>query len=82
MPKQRHSISTFQESWLSDTKYKSWIKRAKSEKMARCDWCKIDLDLTTMGKSAVDLHITRSKKHQEIQKSREGASAMALAGMK
>ena len=82
MPKDRHSISTFQCSWLSEEEFKSWVRRATSHTKARCDWCKIDIDLTTMGKSALVNHARRSKKHIEIKKLREGPSAAALANFR
>ena len=70
-----HSISNFQDIWLS--KYK-WVKRASSSTKAKCCFCKTEFQLGLMGVSALDSH-AKSKKHQDICKLREKADA-AFAG--
>jgi len=47
----------FNERWLEDEKYKLWIKRGQTQRVASCKVCKKDVQLFTMGESALSIHM-------------------------
>ena len=47
----------FNERWLEDEKYKLWIKRGQTPRVASCKVCKKDVQLFTMGESALSSHM-------------------------
>lgn len=65
MPK--HSVAHFQECWLTDDRYKAWIKRATIDTKATCKWCNSDIPIASIGAPALDSH-SKSKKHASIAK--------------
>ena len=58
---------TFQKRWLSLDDYKIWIQESKSVNFATCKFCRKEIDLRGMGKSALKSHL-RGKKHQDFAK--------------
>ena len=44
----------FQDVWLDDMRYKSWVAKMKYKKIARCLICKADISLSSMGCSALN----------------------------
>ena len=54
----------FQDVWLTDVRYKSWVAKTKDKKIARCLICKADISLSNMGCSALDEHAC-GQKHQK-----------------
>ena len=54
----------FQDLWLTDVGYKSWVAKTKDKKIAHCLICKTDIFLSNMGCSALDEH-ARGQKHQK-----------------
>ena len=65
MSKKVHSRSIFRDEWLHNKRYQLWIAKANS-KNARCIFCQKDLDVSTMGNSALDSHATGSKHKQKV----------------
>ena len=58
----------FQDVWLTDVRYKSWVAKMKYKKVARCLICKADISLSSMGCSALNEH-ARGQKHQKRDQS-------------
>ena len=57
MSKRVHSKASFQEKWLDNIKYKTWLAQAPSDKnTARCILCKKDINISIMGVSALESH--------------------------
>lgn len=55
--------TTFQEAWLSDPEFKSWIKRIDQKpKSAYCMLCRAEFSLSNMGRQALKSHM-KAKKH-------------------
>ena len=55
----------FQDKWLSDDMYRIWICKEKCMNSAFCKLCQKSIDLSTMGKSALDSH-AKGKKHKDM----------------
>ena len=55
----------FQDKWLSDDMYKIWICKDKCMNSAFCKLCEKLIDLSSMGKSALDSH-AKGKKHKDM----------------
>ena len=53
----------FQDVWLTDVRYKSWVAKTKDKKIARCLICKAD-SFSHMGCSALDEY-ARGQKHKK-----------------
>ena len=53
----------FQQLWLSDDKFSSWISRSKTKENAFCKLCKREIVLSNMGEGALTSH-ANGKKHQ------------------
>ena len=66
----------FQDVWLTDVGYKSWVAKTKNKKTARCLICKADISLSSMG-SALDEH-ARGHKHQKRDQSRNQSSLSSI----
>ena len=66
MNNKKHSSTTFQEEWFTNTKYKLWIGKSKDGKYARCILCCKDIDISSMGSSALDSHSTGKKHKQRV----------------
>ena len=60
---QKHSALSFQDEWLSDPTFRSWISKTKNAHEARCFLCKTNFDISIMGVSALRSH-AKGKKHQ------------------
>ena len=53
----KHSTTTFQEDWLTDCRYKLWIRRVSNKPTkAYCTLCSSTIDIATGGKTALDSH--------------------------
>ena len=59
----KHSVSSFQDEWLSDPAFRSWISKNKNAHKACCFLCKTNFDISIMGVSALGSH-AKGKKHQ------------------
>ena len=59
----KHSVLSFQDEWLSDPAFRSWISKTKNAHEARCFLCKTNFDISIMGVSALRSH-AKGKKHQ------------------
>ena len=64
-PKEKRKAG-FQMQWLSDEKYKHWLRK-KSDSHGTCILCKKDFSIETMGESGVKSH-TDSIRHQKLVK--------------
>ena len=60
MNRKKHSTCVFQDGWLSNEKYRKWIR--KSQKKESCFVCNKNFDISVMGSSALDSHAS-GKKH-------------------
>ena len=58
----KHSLSSFQDEWLSDPAFRSWISKIKNAHEARF-LCKMNFDISVMGVSVLQSH-AKGKKHQ------------------
>lgn len=58
----------FNDKWLRDNRYSSWLHKANKWR-AYCKFCSKDFDISNMGISALDSHAS-GKKHSEIAKIR------------
>ena len=63
----------FQDVWLTNVRYKSWVAKPKDKQIARCLICKADISLSNMGCFALDEH-ARGQKHQKKDQSRNQSS--------
>ena len=63
----------FQDVWLTDVRYKSWVAKTKDKKIAGSLICKADISLSNIGCSALDEH-PRGQKHQKRDQSRNQSS--------
>lgn len=57
----------FNEFWLENEKYKSWLTRGPNPRVAHCKVCRKDLQLFSMGESALSSHV-KGKKHQDLMR--------------
>lgn len=55
----------FQTSWLNHPDYKSWIQAGKMSTYAYCHLCRKDIDIKTMGESALRSH-AKGQKHIDL----------------
>ena len=60
----------FQTSWLNHPDYKSWIQAGKMSTYAYCHLCRKDIDIKTMGESALRSH-AKGQKHIDLIGSQE-----------
>lgn len=56
----------FNDKWLEDDKYKGWLKKTANLKEARCDLCKKNIQLGTMGQIALDSHAKGERQKRYI----------------
>ena len=55
--REKHSVSNFQEDWLTDERYKIWIRKVPNKpQKAYCTLCSKTIDVTSSGASALDSH--------------------------
>lgn len=66
--KKRKTHCSFQEEWLTNSKYKLWVSKLNNT-TAKCNLCSKDIDLSTMGSGALDSH-ANGKKHSQKMKDR------------
>ena len=59
----KHPVLSFQDEWLSDPAFRSWISKKKNAHKACCFLCKTNFDISVMGVSALGSH-AKGKKHQ------------------
>ena len=59
----KHPVLSFQDEWLSDPAFRSWISKNKNAHKACCFLCKTNFDISIMGVSALGSH-AKGKKHQ------------------
>ena len=57
----------FQTKWKSDPQFKDWIQETDNSHSAYCKLCKKNVDIKTMGRTALTSHM-KGKKHLEIFK--------------
>ena len=56
----------FSNLWLQKSLYKDWLREVKGDKhKARCIVCMKDVDISSMGESALTSHL-KGKKHQTL----------------
>ena len=71
MSKRVNSKASFQEKWLDNIKYKTWLAQAPSEKnTARCILCKKHINISIMGVSALESHAA-GKRHTDLRNERK-----------
>lgn len=69
---------TFQDSWLIDPQFSSWIAKGKTPNTAICKVCNNKpIDLTSMGRTAVISHM-KGKKHTEKLNFRANPSKLTM----
>ena len=56
--------SKFKLDWLNNPMYSPWLEMTGHNKMAKCNVCKCTIEVSSMGKSALDSHM-KSKKHED-----------------
>ena len=65
-----HSVSNFQEDWLSDDRYQNWIRKVPDNpRKAYCILCSKSIDVTSCGVSALNSH-QRGQGHNDKLKER------------
>ena len=53
----------FQETWVSNERFSPWVQKGKTSSMAHCKVCNKDIDISTMGKTALVSH-SKGIKHK------------------
>ena len=67
MSKRKHSVSTFKEIWLTDLIFQLWSAKVSR---GRCKLCKSNINISKMGRSALNDHAIR-KRHIDIIKEQQ-----------
>ena len=71
MSKRKHSVSTFKEIWLTDPIFQLWIAKVPGDpSLARCKLCKSNINISKMGRSALNDH-AKGKRHLDIIEERQ-----------
>ena len=70
MPRNR---CQFNQKWLIDSRFKTWIAEAETSSMAKCLLCRTSFDISNMGIGALVSHQS-GKKHKEVFKNRTSFS--------
>ena len=70
IPRNRYQ---FNQKWLIDGRFKTWIAEAETSSMAKCLLCRTSFDISNMGISALVSHQS-GKKHKEVFKNRTSFS--------
>ena len=70
MSKKKKDKCIFNENWLVDPRFKSWLKRLENKWTAYCKFCKKKFDISNMGISALTSHLS-GQKHSEIASQRK-----------
>ena len=71
MPRNR---CQFNQKWLIDSHFKTWIAEAETSSMAKCLICGTSFDISNMGITALVSHQS-GKKHKEVFKNHTAFSA-------
>ena len=77
----KHSVSTFQDEWLCDENYSSWIAKAPRPTQARCVLCKKNADLALMGVSALTSHATGLEHKSKLPESQATIDIRTMFGV-
>ena len=77
MNKKKHSTCVFQDGWLSNEKYRKWIRKSQNKKEARCFVCNKNFDISAMVSSALYSHAS-GKKHQQLMLERSKSGIIDL----
>ena len=67
----------FQDKWLLDERFSPWVRRASVPVMAHCHLCQKDIDISTMGQTALTSHAKGSKHQSKLARKTE---SMAQCG--
>ena len=62
-----NKLTYFQESWLSGSRFESWVSRSKDKGNAWCKLCKKDIMLSNMGERALLSHARGSKHNTKVE---------------
>ena len=81
MGKKAHSKSTFQDDWFTNKKFADCIGKTIKLSEARCLVCKILIDISLMGVSALGYH-AKVAKHQKNLKDSEGMDIRSMFNKK
>ena len=65
----------FNNEWLKDKKYSSWLQPGSTQSTFYCTMCKKETNLSNMGISALNSHI-KSKKHVKVTASKTTQSSI------
>ena len=57
--------SKFLDSWLKNPLYAAWIAPGKFDASAHCKWCRKDMDVSSVGESALKSYM-KGKKHMNL----------------
>ena len=80
-----HSTTSFQEDWLTDDRYKIWVRRVPDKPhKAYCTLCKRSIDIATGGATALDSHQGgkgHGEKLKERKKNQSGSFFQASSDM-
>ena len=72
--------TVFNHSWSSDPKYKDWLVEDPNSKYRfKCSKCLCTLDLSNMGKTALNKHITSKKHSSQVINSKSSEANMLSA---
>ena len=66
----------FSNLWLQKSPYKEWLREVKGDKhKAQCIVCMKDVDISSMGESALTSHL-KGKKHQTLTSQRRSSASI------
>ena len=66
MSKRKHLVSAFKEISLTDPIFQLWIAKVLGDSsLTRCKLCKLNINISRMGKSALNNH-AKVKRHLDI----------------
>ena len=71
----------FNEEWLTDKRFKSWVSKAKQTDKAKCNLCSELFDIGNMGVSGLVNHADGSK-HKELVKNASLLSSIHFSSQK
>ena len=67
----------FSDLWLQNPLYKEWLQEVKGDKhKARCIVCMKDVDISSMGESALTSHL-KGKKHQTLTSQKRSIASVS-----
>ena len=71
---------SFNELWLEDERFKSWLQRNKNDpknQRAHCKLCRVDFSVENMGLHALTSH-SKSMKHQSLMEVRKKQQTLSF----